>query len=183
MCDVEEWRDVVGYEGLYQVSSLGRLKSVERITIYRSGFKRTVPEKILSTNNKKRAYQRVSLRKDISVRKIEYVIHRLVAEAFIHNPEKYPYVHHIDSNKHNNRANNLSWVTQLMNAQAASRDGRYENSWNRKGIKPTHKVLYDNRISFPSLIFASKFLKISKYLIRRAIHHNKGIYKDLFTKY
>lgn len=89
----EIWKDVVGYEGLYQVSNLGRIK--------RDKLKK--PELI------NKGYYRVSLSKDGTVRR--YFVHRLVAEAFIPNPEKYPIVNHKDLNPLNNSIEIWSGVT------------------------------------------------------------------------
>lgn len=106
----EIWKDISGWEGKYQVSNFGRVKSVAR-TITRNGNKVRVFEKILKTNLSY-GYPRVSLgdnpRKAIR-------IHRLVAEAFIPNPNNLPDVNHIDGVRDNNRVDNLEWVTKLDN--------------------------------------------------------------------
>lgn len=105
----EIWKDVVGYEGLYQISSLGRIKSnggVFRVG-NTGGFR---PEKILSPTLSKFGYYRLILCDGKGGRK-SHVIHRLVAEAFIPNPENKPQVNHIDEDKTNNSVSNLEWVT------------------------------------------------------------------------
>ena len=84
----EIWEPVKGYEGLYEVSNLGRVKSLN--------YKRTKQEKILKPNITKANYQQVHLCKDKKI-KILY-IHRLVAETFIPNPNNYPCVNHKDEN-------------------------------------------------------------------------------------
>lgn len=120
----EEWRDVKGYEGLYQVSSFGRVKSVARRAFStpfgKGNGSRPVPEKILSCQDWN-GYVSILLGKSVrksgvSVRKKKHaLVHRLVAEAFIPNPENKPQVNHIDRDKKNNNANNLEWVTGLEN--------------------------------------------------------------------
>ena len=106
----EVWKDVVGYEGLYEVSSLGRVRSVDRIVAYRDGRKRFFKSAILqqraSTTSK---YLSVPLYKDAKMKR--HRVHRLVAEAFVPNPEEKPQVGHKDENYLNNAASNLEWVT------------------------------------------------------------------------
>ena len=114
----EEWRDVVGYEGLYQVSNLGRCKSLEKPVVVK-GFQKIHligyrKEKILSDKRRNTlGYIRLNLSKE-GVFKQHY-LHRLVAEAFIPNPENKPRVDHIDTNILNNKVSNLRWVTDLEN--------------------------------------------------------------------
>lgn len=96
----EEWKDVKGYEGIYQVSNLGRIKSLKNNKI-----RKNVKDKI--------GYERIMLSKNNKI-KLHY-IHRLVAEAFIPNPNNLPQVNHKDEIKSNNIANNLEWCTQEYN--------------------------------------------------------------------
>ena len=93
---MEIWKDIKGYEGLYQVSNLGRVKS---------------SKKILSPS--KTEYLKVSLSKN-GAQNTHY-IHRLVAQAFIDNKSNLPFVNHIDENKHNNNVNNLEWCDNKYN--------------------------------------------------------------------
>lgn len=101
----EIWKDVKGFEGFYQISSLGRVKSLPRNGTINS-------ERILKPNNV-RGYLQVVLNKkgDKSYKKV----HRLVAENFIENPLNKREVNHIDGNKHNNNLSNLEWVTSSEN--------------------------------------------------------------------
>lgn len=96
----EIWKDIEGYEG-YQVSNLGRVRSFKHKNV-----------RILSTKNRG-GYRQVQLCKD-STKKLCYV-HRLVAEAFIPNPDDLPQVNHKDENKANNFVNNLEWCTAKYN--------------------------------------------------------------------
>ena len=98
----EEWRDVVGYEGLYQVSNLGRVRS----------FKRD-KAKIIKSNPGIGDYLRVVLCKDFD--KKNRFVHVLVAQAFIPNPEGKKQVNHLDGNKKNNCVDNLAWATPAEN--------------------------------------------------------------------
>lgn len=109
----EEWRPVVGYEGRYEVSNLGRVRSVEHVIIHDGtyGGKRIVRSHILKPNYSSGPYARVSLG-FFSGRKR---VHRIVAEAFVPNPEHKGCVDHINGDKHDNRASNLRWCTHYEN--------------------------------------------------------------------
>ena len=108
----EIWKPVVGFGGLYEVSNLGRLKSLNRTVVNLSGeyIKKGAIKKISSNN---RGYHIVTLTKDGTSK--QYGIHRLVAEAFIPNPNNLPEVDHIDRNPSNNIVGNLRWCTHKEN--------------------------------------------------------------------
>lgn len=108
---IEEWRDVVGYDGLYKISNLGNLRRTERI-IKRGGISLKLKEKFLTGHNTN-GYKIVTLTKDKKKEKI--FIHRLVANAFIPNPGNLPFVNHKDENPSNNEASNLEWCTHKYN--------------------------------------------------------------------
>lgn len=97
----EIWKDVVGYEGIYQVSNLGRIKSLKR------------KGKIKNTQLDKDGYEHLSLWHNSKAKRMS--VHRIVAQAFIPNPENKPVVNHIDGNKTNNIVNNLEWCTRSEN--------------------------------------------------------------------
>ena len=101
----EIWKNVVGYEGLYQVSNLGGVKSLD--------YKHTGKEKIMKPFKNKKCYLYVYLYKN-DERKI-FRVHRLVAAAFIPNPENKPCIDHINTIRDDNRVDNLSWVTYKEN--------------------------------------------------------------------
>lgn len=107
----ETWRSVVGYEGLYEVSDWGNVRSLNYNNIGKC--------KLLRLCFDKYGYLQVGLCKD-KKRKM-FRVHRLVAIAFIDNPMKYPVVNHIDENKINNKTNNLEWCTVRYNNIYGSR--------------------------------------------------------------
>ena len=112
----EVWQDVKGYEGLYQVSNLGRVKSLEREIGHRyKGKTRTIPERVMHICDNGNGYKVVYLTKD-KARRVKY-IHRLVAESFINKPIGKEYVNHKDCKPSNNRVDNLEWCTQEENIQ------------------------------------------------------------------
>ena len=128
--ELEIWKDVVGYEGLYQVSNLGRVKSVARIiykdfsnhpTIKSQFAKYNRGEVIMQPFIKKTGYYTVSLTKDH--KKKTWMIHQLVAKAFIPNPENKEMINHIDCNTLNNRVENLEWCTNSENQIHAMKNG------------------------------------------------------------
>lgn len=111
---MEEWRDIKGYEGMYQVSNLGQVKSLERWTHFKNGKKpRLEKERILKLVTHHKGYFKAQLRKNDKMK--AYFVHRLVAEAFIPNPEGKSQVNHKDGIKTNNKTTNLEWVTQSEN--------------------------------------------------------------------
>lgn len=116
----EKWVDIKGYEGLYKISSLGRVKSVERIVKRGSNYK-PVCERILKSGSNSE-YRYVILCK--SGKKKTGWIHRLVAEAFIPNPDNLPCINHKDENPGNNEVDNLEWCTKS-----------YNNSYNGARVK------------------------------------------------
>lgn len=106
---IEEFRWISGYEGLYKVSNLGRILMVERV----DSIGRVLPELIKSTRKGVGGYTIVTLNKE--GRKRTKLVHRLVAIAFIPNPENKPSVDHIDGTRDNNVVENLRWVTAAEN--------------------------------------------------------------------
>lgn len=108
----EIWKDIQGYEGLYQVSNLGRVKSLNRIVIKEYRGCRIHKERILKDYNV-RGYRQIKLQKNKTKKNL--FIHRLVAEAFIPNPNNYTEIDHIDCDKFNNKVSNLKWCNRLQN--------------------------------------------------------------------
>jgi hypothetical protein len=127
----EFWKDVVGYEGRYEVSNLGRIRSIDRKTTRKFNFGTTgiigYPSKILKPMSTKFDYLKYGLSKNGKT--TSFVGHRLVAMAWIPNPNNYPQVHHKDHNKHNNAVENLEWVTPSQNTKYAISAGRHHGGF------------------------------------------------------
>lgn len=104
---METWKDIKGFEGIYQISNMGRVKS----------FKADPNGRILSIKNSKGDYLNIVLCHGNKRRSVK--VHRLVAEAFIPNPDNKPEVNHKDGNKQNNRVGNLEWATRIENQRHA----------------------------------------------------------------
>lgn len=119
---VEEWRDIKDYEGLYQISSLGRVKSLQRYVYHETqNHKALRRERILKTRLGERGYFYMSLCKNAKIK--TFKVHRLVAFAFHDNPENKPTVNHKNGIKTDNRAINLEWATYSENQIHAFKTG------------------------------------------------------------
>ena len=150
----EEWRDVVGYEGIYEVSNRGNVRNKKTLRIIKSS---------ISYHN----YVRVPLRKNGKDRKL--FLHRLVADAFIPNPENKEIVNHINGNKQDNRIENLEWCTYSENNVKAIKDGL--RSTKRKII-----CQYKNNMliaKWRSISSASKYLNLPLGSISACLHYNE----------
>jgi hypothetical protein len=109
----EIWKDILGYEGFYQVSNLGRVRSVDRIVKGKFGSIQHKKGVMLAPAINTAGYYSVALTKNAKGK--AFRVHRLVAEAFIPNPSNYPIINHKDENKLNNNVNNLEWCTYSYN--------------------------------------------------------------------
>lgn len=135
----EIWKDIKGYEGLYKVSNLGRIKSLKYWNgVYKRYYAR---ERILKEHTDRCGYRIVSLSKEYKSRTMR--VHRLIANAFIPNPNNYPCVNHIDGNKQNNDISNLEWCTYSYNIKEAHRLGL-----NHPRVKPIKVKQYDKQGNF-----------------------------------
>lgn len=112
--DGEVWKDIKDYEGFYQVSNMGRIKSLARTRKTKGNGIYHIKESILKQSITKKGYLRINLTKNSQGRKFQ--VHRLVAQTFISNPENKPQVNHINEDKTDNRVSNLNWMTDKENS-------------------------------------------------------------------
>ena len=141
----EIWRDISGYPG-YQVSNLGRVKSLERKVKHMNSY-RTVKEKILNTRKFKNGYLVINLHN--KGKRKTMTVHRLVCEAFIPNPNNLQYVNHKDECKTNNNVENLEWCTIEYNCNFGSRNERISKT-NTNGKKSKAVICIETGKIYPS---------------------------------
>ena len=124
---MESWRDIKGYEGYYQVSNLGRVRSLDRIVIV-SDIRYKAPRQVRLKGKILKDYANGTDRLMVILRRSDkgknVAVHRLVAEAFIDNPDNHPVVNHLNHNHRDNRASNLEWCTYSRNTLHAIAAGR-----------------------------------------------------------
>ena len=169
---MEEWKDIKNYEGLYQISSLGRVKSLPKER--NNGINNEI---ILKQCTDKKGYKRVNLYKNKKSTRV--LVHRLVAEAFLNNPNNYPLINHKDENPSNNKVENLEWCTY-----------KYNNEYNGKHKKSCKPVIqYDKNMNFINVFEsareASRILKIQYKNISaccRGLRNSCGGYKWKFKE-
>ena len=137
MEEIEVWKDIIGYEKIYQISNFGRVKRLKRFVNHTKGVLK-LKEKILRCEFHKSGYIRCHLRKNGVVKKV--FVHRIVAYHFIENTNNKPFVNHKDCNKRNNNISNLEWCTDIENKKHA-----YENNIMYKSSGTNH---YMCKLSF-----------------------------------
>lgn len=163
----EIWRDVPNFEGLYQISNYGNIKSLDKYV--NSGIKNNKKVKrkgrILKQYNKQ-GYLQISLTKNH--KRYYFKTHRLVASAFIENPNNLPQVNHKDENALNNHVDNLEWCTAKYNCNYGSRNKNIRKNIRGKNIKVNQYDINNNFIrSYNSIKEASEINKCSFNTIRR----------------
>ena len=129
---MEEWRNIEEYKGLYQVSDCGRVKSLDR-WITHKGSKHFVKGRILKLCKANTGYMAVGLFKNGKGN--WYLVHRLVAEAFLDNPDNLPCINHKDEDKTNNNVTNLEWCSYRYNANYGTKMKRISDKL--KGVNNT----------------------------------------------
>lgn len=143
---IEQWKDISNYEGVYQISNMGRVRNNKGIVL---------------TNKTTGKYNHILLCKN-GDRK-NFAIHRLVAEAFVPNINNYPIVNHINENSRDNRASNLEWTTYKGNMQYASKQGRMKyNPNNLKKAQESRKKPIIARNDKEEIYFESMSEAVSK---------------------
>lgn len=171
--ELEIWKDIVGYEGYYQVSNIGRVRSVERFISYcKINRTQKYPSLILKQCLNTVGYFQVSL--SINQQRKRRVVHRLVAEAFCCNINNKPVVNHIDGDYLNNNAYNLEWCTHIENVHHAISTGLYDNygekSPNSKFTNKQADIIRKIKNSGISIKDISILLSVNKSSIQRILN-------------
>lgn len=169
MNSVEIWKDIEDYKGLYQVSNLGRVRSLDRI----DALGRLRKGKVLAYNLVGAGYLQVGLHRDGKVE--QKLVHRLVSEAFLPNPDNLPEVNHKDEDKTNNNISNLEWCTMLYNNAYNGRNKRVAKALER----PIYVVTSSgHRYLFDSTKKAVELLGLKSGAVSRCLHgklkHHRG---------
>ena len=180
----EIWKDVIGYEELYEVSNLGKIRSKDRIVYQQNNgtlCKHLYNGKILKLKKEKNGYIRIRLSKNGKA--ITKSLHRIVAETFIPHDKENNVVNHLDNNPSNNMVSNLEWTTYKGNMQYAAKQGRMK--YHPENLKKAQESIKrpviaidkdNNKYEFNSQVEAAKKLKCSRGHIA-AICQNKYGYK------
>lgn len=179
----EIWKDIQGYEGMYQVSSHGRVRSLDRIVVRPNGNGDYFAKgKIIYVVLTKWGYNEVHLHKDNKTK--IYKVHRLVAQAFIENPNNLPCVNHIDENKTNNNVSNLEWCTYKYNNNYGTKKNRQGEKNKNENNPNSHKILCVNTGEiFGCIKFAAEKYNISRQTISHCLNgRQKTAGKDPITK-
>lgn len=169
----EMWKDVVGYEGIYEVSSIGNVRKKETFAKVCGNGYRKVKSHNCKTYKFPNGYIGVKLYINHSVK--NKLVHRLVAEAFIDNPENYPQVNHKDENIENNCMENLEWCTSKYNANYGTRNERCRKGNSRffKKVAQIDKESGDIIKIWDCIGDASRILNINDSHIIRVCKHLK----------
>lgn len=185
----EEWRDIKGWEGYYSVSNLGNIKSHEREIHYRDGRTYKYKESLLTLCYDRGGYLMAVLKRR-TIDKVKTIkAHRIVAEAFIPNPQNKPQINHKNGVKTDNRVDNLEWCTQaennLHNFRVLGRAPVINSGSKNKNSKPVHCYdLEGNFIqTFESACIAAKTLKCDVARVCEVSRAGGGKVKGYFFKY
>lgn len=138
---MEEWRDIEGYEGVYQVSNTGKVKSLERRVDY-GHIKPLRRERILKPKIDKDGYRHVRLQRDGTSKHVR--VCRLVAIAFIPNPNNLPFVNHKDEIKSNDTSTNLEWCTRQYNVNYGTAKDRTRRKLYKKVYCGINGKIYES---------------------------------------
>lgn len=164
--DKEIWKPIAGYEGLYEISSFGRVKSVER-TVTRLNHLLRIHQRILKPGHDKDGYKQIFL-SNMGVQKM-HKVHRLVAIAFITNKNGLPMVNHKDENKANNHVSNLEWCDCKYNNSYGTAKERMIKTQRQKTGKPVIQKTMNGKFinTYRSTREAARITGIDSSSIRR----------------
>lgn len=154
----EIWKPVVGYEGFYECSNMGRIRSLDRTIITKTGLCRKMKGKLITIITDNNGYGKVILSKN-GVQKIN-LVHRIVAQAFILNPYSKPEIDHINTNRSDNKVSNLKWVTRKENVNNPITIKKLKHSKNTPILQFTKDGILVKK--WDSIIDAGRTLGIEK---------------------
>lgn len=163
----EIWKDIKGYEGIYQISNTGKVISLDRIIYTKDNRQYFYKGGLKEYTEDKDGYLRVGLNKENKQKTVG--VHRLVAEAFIPNPDNLPEVNHKDENKKNNCVDNLQWVEQIDNIQYGTRAQRMAQTQKNNPARSYKVLCVETGIEYPSMAEAGRQLGINKGNIANTI--------------
>jgi hypothetical protein len=165
-----EWRPIVGWEGKYRINKCGLIQNILG--------------RALNPWKDDQGYMRVRLTDTKNNKRKIVKVHRLVAEAFIENPNNYPFINHIDNNRSNNCATNLEWCTQKMNLAHMTMQGRRIGYWKNK--RSPNSILFDEQVRMIRSAYETgkysyqklaNMYEVSKRVIGRIV--NRETYSDV----
>lgn len=175
----EIWKPIVGYEGLYQVSNMGRVKSLERKVRHGSVIELTIKERILKPAPASNGYLVVGLCAGGKQKTLK--VHRLVCEAFHENPDNKSDVNHINENKTDNRACNLEWCTRRENIN----HGTHNERMAKTKSKPVGQYTRDGELVkiWPSAIEVQRKTGFGQGYISKVANGNRKTAYGFIWKY
>lgn len=160
----EIWKDITGFEGTHQISNYGNIRSLDRTVIRTNGNPYHAVDKILRISTHPKGYKTITLQRGGKAIRKALKVHRLVAEAFISNPNSLPQVNHKDGDKSNNYEGNLEWVSNRENC--------------------THKFFHKEKSSkYPGLCFDKSRQKWVVMVQIKGIQRNFGRFESEHEAY
>ena len=165
---MENWKQVPGFEGIYEVSDHGNIRSIDRVVSYKDGRTRRFKGKLLAPRVNEDGYLQVQLSVKDKPKTVK--IHRIVAEVFIQNPDGLPEVNHRDEDKTNNAASNLEWCSHGYNSRYGTRGARIS----KKHGKPVEVYAPGDAqasLRFDSISQAAEYFGVTGESVRQAIKY------------
>ena len=169
----EQWKPIPGYEGWYEISDLGNIRSLDReiVQLSKSGglIRRRIKGCMVEPTDNGHGYLIVGLRKNQSRK--NFYVHRLVADIFLDNPMRFPVVNHLDYNRRNNTVKNLEWTTQAENIRYSSSRMRKPKSSKlpETGYKYITRKGSSWRLNIQSLNIDKKYRTLSEAIEARGV--------------
>lgn len=168
----EIWKPAKGFEGYYEVSNLGRVRSVDRVVAAKGNSEKLIKGKLLTLHTNKDGYKRTTLCKENKL--FTKFVHRLIAEVFIPNPDNLPQVNHKDEVKSNNCVDNLEWCTAKYNINYGTAKQRTINTKIEKGSIYPEEIRSEKKKNYNK----KYYLKNKEIILK----NNREYYKEYYLK-